>query len=102
TRQARISGTPWYMAPECFSPGSPPTTSSDLYSLGCLAFELLTGTGPFPGATTDEIRQRHQSSPIPRAAAFRPQLAPIQPLFERLLAKSPIDRPGAPPVVGHL
>ncbi|MEN0068343.1 MAG: protein kinase [Myxococcota bacterium] len=57
-------GTPTYMAPEQFDRGHQgPWT--DLYSLGCVAWELATGSPPFRGRSPRELRRQHASSPVP-------------------------------------
>jgi serine/threonine protein kinase len=59
TRTGDIVGTPEYMSPEQ-SKGTPVGKSSDVYSLGVVIYELLTGNVPFEGATALEIIQKHQ------------------------------------------
>jgi serine/threonine-protein kinase len=52
-----VSGTPEYMAPELIQ-GRPPTISSDLYGVGVILYEMLTGAAPFTGASSQEILSR--------------------------------------------
>jgi serine/threonine-protein kinase len=52
-----VSGTPEYMAPELIQ-GKPPTISSDLYGVGVILYEMLTGAAPFTGASSQEILSR--------------------------------------------
>lgn len=83
-------GTFAYMAPELWE-GRSPSVKTDLYALGCLAFELLTGRPPFPGPDEDSYRHQHQlEPPAPLDEGFNPAL---RSLVTRLLTKDPADRP---------
>ncbi|MCW5569604.1 MAG: protein kinase [Steroidobacteraceae bacterium] len=62
---------------------------SDLYSLGVVFFEMLSGRKPYTGATAIEVLQNHVSAPIPLLPA---EHAALQPLIDRLLAKLPVQR----------
>ena len=81
-------GTPYYVSPEQID-GIVPDARDDLYSLGVVLFELLSGTLPFRGNSVAEIVLSHQSSAIP---LLPPALAAYQPLIERLLAKNRAER----------
>lgn len=89
-------GTPTYMSPEQLEPMKfgDVTAASDLYAVGIVLFELLTGRPPFTGETA-EVAFAHARKPAPRLA--RPDLGaaegPLADLVETLLAKSPRDRP---------
>ena len=83
-----IFGTPHYMSPEQ-GHAEPIDARSDLYSLGVLLYEMLTGEKPFRADNPMAIVYKHRKEPIPRLPEH---LAPLQPLAERLLAKSPADR----------
>lgn len=63
TRASRVLGTPEYMAPEQ-ARAEPVGPRSDLYALGCVLFEMLTGEPPFTGATPFEIINRHLNEPV--------------------------------------
>jgi serine/threonine protein kinase len=64
TQVDQTVGTPSYMSPEQWA-GQLVTPASDVYSLGCLLFELITGDVPFHGGAHTSLRMAHQSSPRP-------------------------------------
>lgn len=93
SRSGVMAGTPVYMAPEQLT-GAPLDGRSDLYALGVLLFELLSGRLPFEAASLGELLQAIASAPAPQLASLRPDLPPaLSALVERLLAKRPADRP---------
>jgi serine/threonine protein kinase len=80
--------TPRYMSPEqCLA--QPVDIRSDLYSLGAIFYEMLTGKRIFDTASPMEIVNMHVHAPIP---TLPPRLAGYQPVLDRLLAKRPADR----------
>jgi putative ABC transport system permease protein len=87
------AGTPAYVSPEQAS-GEPHLDGrSDLYSLGCVAFELLAGRPPFEGRTTMEIVARRFTTPVPDVRAFAPELpAAVPPVLERAMALNRAER----------
>jgi hypothetical protein len=89
-------GTPHFMAPECVS-GEHIDFRSDLYSLGCTLFRLLTGKTPFDGESVRDILRGHRDSPIPSLKDYGVD-APsgVQDLVEWLMAKNPDARPASP------
>jgi serine/threonine protein kinase len=86
-----IAGTPYYMSPEQAA-GAAADERADLYSLGIILYQLLTGEKPYVGATTDEILEQHRSAALPTLPA---ELATYQPLLNKLLAKDPAQRFGS-------
>jgi tRNA A-37 threonylcarbamoyl transferase component Bud32 len=94
-----IFGTPHYISPEQ-GHGSPLDVRSDLYSLGVVLFEMLTGDKPYSAETPLAVIYMHANSPVPRL----PQnLAHLQPLLDGLLAKKPADRlPSAAAIVASI
>jgi len=86
-------GTPAYMSPE-HATGGNVDGRSDLYALGVLLFEMLTGDKPFDGELSDLIRD-HLSTPVPWLSSRRPQLAgrdDLQAIVDRAMAKTREDR----------
>jgi len=83
-----IIGTPVYMSPEQIQ-GHALDGRCDLYSLGVLFHELLTGELPFRGQHIAEIATQHVLAPVPR---LPPAVAMMQPVLDKLLAKQPDER----------
>jgi eukaryotic-like serine/threonine-protein kinase len=88
--QAMILGTPEYMSPEQWL-DRPLDSRSDVYSLGVILFEMLTGSVPFDALRQDEIAQLHLSAPVPDITETgRPDLDEgIAAVVNRALAKDP-------------
>ncbi len=78
-----ITGTPYYMSPEQ-ARGEPTDERTDLYALGVVVYQMLTGEKPFVGETTQAILDQHCEARIP---SLPERLGALQPLLERLLAK---------------
>ena len=88
TERGLIFGTPHYMSPEQ-GHGEPTDERSDLYSLGVVLFEMLTGGKPYCAENPMAVIYKHRKEPVPRLAEG---LEGLQPLLERLLAKRPEER----------
>ncbi len=88
-RTGAMLGTPHYLAPECAA-GLPATWSSDLYSLGVVAYECLAGLPPFDGPPL-EVAAAHRDYPLPPLPDDVPES--IATFVGRLTAKDPRDRP---------
>ena len=84
-------GSPHYMSPEQ-AQGLKVDARSDLYSLGVVFYEMLTGRLPFDAVNTFAAAYSHINHPVPE---LPPALAAWQPVVDRLLAKSPEDRYGS-------
>ncbi|MFF3468206.1 serine/threonine-protein kinase [Streptomyces sp. NPDC002619] len=95
TATGKILGTADYLAPER-ALGRPAQPASDVYSLGCVLYELLTGKAPFRGATSLSVVQQHvDATPLP-PAQLRPEIPqPLSGYLLHLLAKDPTHRPTA-------
>ncbi|MCC9604831.1 protein kinase [Blastopirellula sp. JC732] len=78
-----------YSAPELATPGTPPTRLSDVYSLGCILFDLLTGNPPFAGGDLNQKFSRHAAEPVAQAPQIPPQMFQT---LAYMMAKSPTVR----------
>jgi len=86
-------GTPVYMSPEQCRGISNADARSDIYALGCVLFDMLTGRPPFEGTATAEYIAAHMSEEPPAPSMLVPELPPIvDPLLACCLAKDPEDR----------
>lgn len=88
TAENMIVGTPAYMSPEQVS-GGEVDASSDVYSLGIMLYELLTGQVPYKGESPIAVCMQHLTAPLPRLPA---QLVELQPIMDRMLAKKREER----------
>jgi serine/threonine protein kinase len=87
-----VWGSPHYFSPEQAG-GYPPTTSSDVYSLGIVLFEALTGTLPFESEDSNELARMHQNTAPPHPRSINPSIpASLDQIVLKLLSKDPSSR----------
>src|SRR5438132_3940861 len=85
-------GTPAYMSPEQAA-GDPQTDGrSDLYSLGCVLYEMLAGAPPFTGHSAQAILVKHLTEPAPHLTHLRDVAISLEQVIRRCLAKAAADR----------
>src|SRR6478735_8214729 len=95
TQAGTVFGTPRYMSPEQ-AQGTPLDARSDLYSLGVLLYQMLSGRAPFVDDDAVVVMARHIKDPPPRFESMSPEVKvpeSIEALLWRVLAKSPAERP---------
>jgi len=88
TLDGKTFGSPYYLSPEQ-AQSKPLDGRSDLYGLGIVPFEMLTGRKPYAGASAMDTIVAHLTAPIPR---LPPPVQRYQDLLERMIAKSPEER----------
>ena len=94
TKVGALYGTPGYMAPEQ-ALSEAVDSRADLYSLGSILYEMLTGVPPFVSKTVYELIDCHLSTPLPPMRERAPSVSipePVEAIVRRLLAKRPEDR----------
>ncbi|HEY9227352.1 MAG TPA: protein kinase, partial [Gemmatimonadaceae bacterium] len=101
TQLGTAVGTPAYISPEQAAGDPNIDHRSDIYSLGCMAFELLTGKQPFDGRTPQRALVAHLTEKPRRVTEIRPDVpAALADLIERCLAKEPAARPQSAAEIG--
>jgi FixJ family two-component response regulator len=88
TSTGEIFGTPYYMSPEQGHAGQV-DERGDIYSLGIIFYEMLSGKKPFEGETAMSVIIQHRNAPVPRLPA---NLARFQPCVDKMMAKQPEQR----------
>lgn len=92
TQTDAIMGTPAYISPEQ-AQGQRADQRSDIYSLGIILYEMVTGQVPFTADTPLAVIFKHVSEPLPLPSSLKPDIAPdIERLLLKALAKNPHDR----------
>lgn len=86
-----LVGTTAYCSPEQLQ-GADLDANTDQYALGCTAYNLLTGSAPFHHSNPAVVITQHLSAPPPRISERRPDLAALDPVIAKALAKDPNDR----------
>jgi serine/threonine protein kinase len=87
-----VWGSPKYFAPEQAA-GTAPSTSSDVYALGIILYEMLTGKLPFEADSADLLAQLHQTSPPPSPRSINPEISPtLESILLKVLSKEPVAR----------
>jgi eukaryotic-like serine/threonine-protein kinase len=92
TQTGLAIGTPAYMSPEQASGDHEIDGRSDIYSLGCVLYEMLTGEVPFTGPTAQAIMSKRFLSPVPHVKAVRDVPEGIDALVTKSLARNQVDR----------
>lgn len=93
TRTGLAIGTPRYMSPEQWSGDTSVDARTDIYSLACVLYEMLTGEPPFTGATPQVVLARQAKDPVPSIQKERPDVpASVDAAIARALSKEPEDR----------
>jgi tetratricopeptide (TPR) repeat protein len=86
-------GTPAYMSPEQSTASARLDQRTDVYSLGCVLYEMLTGETPYTGPSAQAIIAKRIMEPIPRVRTLRDSVpAAVEQAVTRALAKDPADR----------
>lgn len=93
TEVGAVLGTASFMAPEQYRDAGAADPRSDIYSLGCTLYYLLTGEPPYKAGTSVKILARHRDSEIPSIRARRPDVPhSVDAIYRRMLAKQPGQR----------
>jgi eukaryotic-like serine/threonine-protein kinase len=92
TQTGLAVGTPAYMSPEQAMGEQEIDGRSDIYSLGCVLYEMLTGEVPFTGPTAQAIMTKRFISPVPHVKAMREVPDRLDEVVTRSLARAPVDR----------
>jgi serine/threonine-protein kinase len=92
-RSGSFSGTPLYMSPEQAAAYEDVDGRADLYSLGAVAYYVLTGQPPFTSQSVVELLAAHRNKPIAPPSQLQPEIpSDLEQIILRCMAKSPADR----------
>jgi serine/threonine-protein kinase len=92
TPVGQIIGTLSYLSPEQAT-GVRADARTDVYSLGCVLYEMLAGAPPYPGSSPQEVLSGHLTRPVPSVRQARPEVAPaLDRVIKRAMAKHPVER----------
>jgi tRNA A-37 threonylcarbamoyl transferase component Bud32 len=95
-------GTPHYMSPEQATGDKAVDGRTDIYSLGCVLFEMLTGEPPFSGPSTQAIVAKVLTEPVPAVRLRRPTVSPgLEAVVHKAVQKLPADRYPTPQAFAH-
>ena len=93
TQTGMAIGTPAYMSPEQASGDQRIDARTDIYSLGCVLYELLAGESPYTGPTAQAVMVKRFTDPVPSVRRLRPSVPePVDQAIQRALAPVPADR----------
>ncbi|MCD4684999.1 MAG: protein kinase, partial [Anaerolineae bacterium] len=94
TAEGHFVGDPWYVAPEQVAPEPVISPAVDVYTLGIILFEAITGEHPFPdGLGTVQVLHKQMHDPLPSVLDLRPDLPPaLDDVIQRATVKDPADR----------
>jgi len=95
TESGIVVGTPYYMSPEQAAGDRELGPRSDIYSLGCVLYEMLAGEPPYTGATAQAILAKRLLEPVPSVTTLRQVPVPVELAVSRALARTPADRFGS-------
>ncbi|MEO0562332.1 MAG: protein kinase [Chloroflexota bacterium] len=91
-RQAVVWGSPHYFAPEQ-ARGEKPSPASDVYSIGIVLFEMLTGQLPYSGSSQQELAMAHIRTEVPRVTDVNPQIPEeLSRIVYKVMSKEPVGR----------
>mgnify|MGYP002713152392 CR=1 FL=1 len=101
-KQSVVWGSPHYFAPEQ-AQGDKPTAASDVYSIGIVMFEMLTGRLPYTGASQQDLAMAHIQGEIPHAKDFNPAVPDaLSDIVRKLMSKKTQDRYSMADQLGHV
>lgn len=93
TTQGHVLGSPHYLSPEQAVSSAHVVPQSDLYSLGVILYEMLTGTVPFDTEDPMEVAKMHLEAPVPLPSTFRPEISrDVERVLLKALDKNPAHR----------